>query len=229
MIKEEEISDLLKKKFGRSLPGFENINKKATRRRAKKIINYLKERENRMKNDCQNCDQKKAKKNQWMEVFDTPWNDKPEKKHFCSMECGEEYLYGNHDFKYFDCPSCNRTICEQNPLNGYHIQFRFIDDEQICLSCYEKNILENGVSREKFEDKTIAGMFFSYGNTEAIDQGYEEISDFQNILIKSQKTIDEYCKKALELIDQGFNVINAYESLGIGGGEGYVTMLAKKL
>ena len=229
MIKEEEISDHLKKKYGRSLPGFEILNKDARKKRTKKIINYLNERENRMKIECSNCN-KKAKKNTTVQVFNTPWENSPEEKYFCSFECMNEYLFGDHDFKYFDCPDCGRTICEQNPLNGWHVQYRFDNyGEQICLSCFEKEILENGISREKFEEKTIAGMFFSHGNTEAIDQGYEEISNFQNILIKSQKTVDEYCKKALELIDQGFNVINAYESMGIGGGEGYVTMLAKKL
>ena len=226
---EEEIIDLLKKKHGRSLPGFENINKKAIRRRAKKIINYLEKRGNRMEIECSNCDQK-AKKDIVAQVYETPWESISKEKHFCSFKCMDEYLFGSHDFRYFDCLGCGRTICEQNPMNGWHTQYRFAEDEeQICLSCYEKDILKNGVPREKFENGIIVGMFFSYGNTEAIEKGFEEVFPFNNIFLKSQKTVDEYCKKALELIDQGFQVINAYESMGIGGGEGYVTMLAKKL
>ena len=71
------------------------------------------------------------------------------------------------DFRYFECMACYRTICEQNPRNGWKVQYRvddFEDYEQICLQCYQTELLENGVNREKIENGEIDGMFFNYND-----------------------------------------------------------------
>lgn len=71
-------------------------------------------------------------------------------------------------------------------------------------------------------------MFFSRGNSEAIEAGYEEVEDFTEYFIRTNDSIKRFCDKAIELIDEGYQVVVGYESMAIGGSEGYVTLLAKK-
>ena len=89
--------------------------------------------------------------------------------------------------------------------------------------------MEEGLEfeREKLETGRIPGMFFSCGNTEAREAGYIEVVGFTNYFVGSREAADRFRKKALELIDEGQKVVVAYERLAIGGGEGYVTLLAK--
>lgn len=67
--------------------------------------------------------------------------------------------------------SCDREICEQNPSNGWHIQYRDYDGDRLCLRCYKDLILENGIDREKLEDGKIPGMSFDRGNSAAMECG----------------------------------------------------------
>ena len=128
---------------------------------------------------------------------------------------------------YFWCDSCDREICEQNPSNGWHIQYRDYDDNQVCLRCYKDLILENGVEREKLESGRIPGMFFNYGNTEAIKSGYLEVIGFKNYRVNSHEKAERFIKKALDFMDEGNKVVVGYERLAIDGSEGYVTMMVK--
>jgi len=131
------------------------------------------------------------------------------------------------DFRYFECQKCLRIVCRQSPGNGWHVQVRETEDGEICLRCYEKQLLENGVSREKFENKTLPGMFFSFGNSELLIAGWDGVRGFQNYYVNSQEKIKTICDEAMALIDKGQKVIVAYESMGIGGGEGYVSLFSK--
>ena len=176
---------------------------------------------------CDCCSEKEIKKNNVAIVYNTPWDEEPTEYRFCSEECMENFLYEG-DFAYFYCDSCGREVCEQNPRNGWHTQYRILDEEQVCLKCYQEYIFENGVGREKFENNEIPGMFFSWDNSEAKEAGYEEVMGYQNNHITGQDSAERFCKKAIELIDEGHKVIAAYESMAIGGFEGYVTLLAKK-
>ena len=176
---------------------------------------------------CDNCWENKARDEISAEVYNTPWDNAAVTKVFCSAGCRDVFLY-EPDFAYFWCDGCGRLICEQNPSNGWHTQYRELDDEKICLKCYQEQILENGVERKKFEKNEIPGMFFSWDNTEAKEAGYEEVTGYQNNHITGQDSAERFCKKAIELIDKGYKVIAAYGSMAIGGLEGYVTLLAKK-
>jgi len=178
-----------------------------------------------MERECLNCDRPSDPK-YTVFVYETPWDDIEVEKNFCSKECQEEYLYSG-DFSYFFCDRCMREICTQNPGNGWHIQYRDHGGDTLCLKCYQEVILENGVERDKFEEGRIPGMFFSYGNEEAVEAGYVEVPGFSNFYIHDQSTVDRFCGKALELIDKGQKVIVAYERIAIGGGEGYVTLMTK--
>jgi hypothetical protein len=180
-----------------------------------------------MEEDCILCLDKKARHSQTRCVYDTPWDEQDTEKPFCSEECAEIYLYEG-DFSYFWCQPCERDICEQHPANGWQIQYRMYDDEQICLRCYQGLIFENGVEREKLESGEIPGMFFNYGNPEPKQAGYEEVPGFSDYFINDGDKADRFRKKALELMDGGYKVVIGYERLAIGGSEGYVTLMAKQ-
>jgi hypothetical protein len=168
-----------------------------------------------------------ARESQTRYAFETPWDDDPVVKHFCSDDCGDTSMY-EEPWAYFWCDGCDREICEQNPLNGWHIQYRDYDGDQVCLRCYKDLILENGVERKKIESGKIPGMFFDWGNTLAREAGYGEVPGFKKFLINSQERVDEFRKKALELMDEGEKVVVAYERMAMGGDEGYITMMAKR-
>lgn len=95
----------------------------------------------------------------------------------------------------------------------------------MCLSCYQEFILENGIPKNKFQEGTVPGMFFNSGNPEPKKIGYEEVPEWKNVKVTSASEINN---KALELIGKGYKVIVGYERLSIIGGEGYVTLMAKK-
>lgn len=176
------------------------------------------------------------------ELYDTPWDDTPRiaylhKRIPAALKKDSPFKYidscsellDDHswaDFRYFECVECQRMICEQNPRNGWHTQYRYWgedgDGEQICLRCYEKEVLENGIPREKFENEQLPGMFFSGDNSEPLDAGYEKEGTY---FVGDATPV---CAKALELIDSGHKVVVGYESMAIGGLEGTVSLFYKK-
>jgi endogenous inhibitor of DNA gyrase (YacG/DUF329 family) len=194
--------------------------------RAHRIHDYLLDRQDRLDKDCILCYHKPARRSQTRYVYETPWDGEETEKPFCSEECAEIYLYEG-DFSYFWCEPCGREIREQHPQNGWHIQHRAYHHEQVCLRCYQDLILENGVERQKLEAGKIPGMFFSYGNSEPKETGYKEVSGFTNYFVNTQERIDEFTKKALELMNAGKKVVIGYEQMAYGGSEGYVTLMMK--
>ncbi len=163
------------------------------------------------------------------ELYDTPWDKAPRNVWFCSDECEEAYTRSG-SFDYASCEGCGRDVCQQNPSNGWMWQFRtHADLGEICLRCYEKEILGNGQPRSDFENSRInGGMFFSYGNGEAHNAGFWEVDGYENYFINDSESAHRFNMKALSLVDSGHKVITGYERLAIGGLEGYATMLAKK-
>jgi hypothetical protein len=169
------------------------------------------------------------------EVYDTPW-DKTTRTLWLHNDNEDVMKYGTcaellyrtdyADFRYFDCVVCNRTISMKNRNNGWHEFCREVEDGMICLTCYEKELVEVGVPREAFEKGTIPGMFLDTGD--ARENGFETVAGFEYCHIVSRQDAKEYGRKAMELIDAGYIVLNEYERMAIGGLEGYVTMWAKK-
>lgn len=172
-----------------------------------------------------------------VELWDRPFAEKPRAAYFHKVipvhfnekyhESCKEFIYERGDFNYFDCPNCGRIICEQNPSNGWMTQYREHFGDQICLKCYEEMILENGIDREHFEEGKLNGMFFSGDNHEPLDAGYLIDERVNNKLIRGGNDAKEVCKIALDYIDKGGKVIIGYESMAIGGLEGYVTLFYK--
>ena len=99
------------------------------------------------------------------------------------MRTARPITFTMSDFAYFTCHKCEREICEQNPKQGYHLQYRDYDGQMTCLKCYQDLIIENGVEREKLEEGFIPGMFFSFGNPEPLEAGYREVEGFRNYYI----------------------------------------------
>ncbi|MGH7771438.1 MAG: hypothetical protein ACREQA_04305 [Candidatus Binatia bacterium] len=164
----------------------------------------------------------------WAELYDTPWDQKPREAFFHNQECEEAYCRSG-SFDYIDCESCGGTVCEQNPANGWHVQFRdHADLGYICLRCYETEILTNGQPREDFDSGRIhGGMFFSWDNHEPKDGGFDEVPGFEDYFVNGPETVIRYNRHALSLVDSGHKVVTGYERLAIGGLEGYITMFAK--
>lgn len=131
------------------------------------------------------------------------------------------------DFRFFECCSCLREICEQNPACGHQVQYRTTEDGSlICLQCYMAEIMEFGIPREKFEEEQISGMFLI--DREMKEAGFEKVDQFSNFMINSKMRAEAYCKHALKRIDAGYRIVTSYERLSIMGDEGEVTMWIKK-
>jgi hypothetical protein len=152
-----------------------------------------------------------------VEIFESPFDDKGHLYHVC----GDDDCYTTVDENTFWCSYCGRQV---NESNGMMKQYRFNEcDDQICLKCYEEDVIENGQPREDFEGVNVKGMF-----APAVEKnGYSPVEEFQNYFINDEQSIKTYNKKALDLIDRGCKIVTDYERLSICGGEGYISMWAK--
>jgi hypothetical protein len=98
--------------------------------------------------------------------------------------------------------------------------------EEVCLRCYEESIYDQGLPREEFEVGEIPGMFFNRGDLEK--HGFSLVDGFEDWYAHDEASTKALCDEALRLIDAGYQVAVDYERLGIGGGEGYVSLYARK-
>lgn len=152
---------------------------------------------------------------------------------------GEEY---SKDFRYKICPCCEKTICTQNPLNGWVTQFKADpqadpDDEwaeDICSKCFEEEIIESGISIDQMiETKQIKGSWFSSNQLE--EAGFEKSEDIDYYLVgsgvSSNNPEQNFFNKIKNLKESGVLdnkiVLFDYDSMAIGGFGGYVTMWYK--
>ena len=164
------------------------------------------------------------------ELYDTPWEAQPHEVYLHSDECEQAYIHAD-SFGYRECEVCERTICQQHPGNGWHWQFReHAELGEICLRCYEQEILENGQPRKDFETagRITGGMFFSGDNHEPRNAGFEEVDGFSNYFVPDDRAASRYNARALASIDAGHKVVTGYERMAIGGLEGYITMFARR-
>ena len=203
---------------------------------------------------CWECDRERPKDATYeYELYDTPWDDVGTTAYLCSDEFGhaveteEDRKAGREipdswkwyescddvlkdsgwaDFRYFECVGCYRTICEQNPKNGWHVQYRIEDPEeyeQVCLKCYQDEILENGISRESVENGELSGMFL---DRDCLD-GWDKVLDY--IRIADSETKQEVLDDILAWMDDDYKVVIDYDRMAIGGLEGYISVYRKKI
>jgi hypothetical protein len=161
-----------------------------------------------------------------LEVYENPWGD-PVKIKVHAQPCRErleDTSWG--DFRFFTCEACERMVIRQCPQNGWHSYVRTsAEGEEICLKCYETALFKDGTPRAQFEKGHLDGMFFNRGDAEK--HAFEKVDGFTWQHIQSKAQGERVCKKALELIDAGNTVIVEWESMAIGGLEGYVTLWAR--
>jgi len=169
------------------------------------------------------------------DMWSRPFDSAPEETNFSCYHAYDCMIGGvySKDFRYFTCECCNRTICEQNPSNGWHVQYRIVNEcEQICLKCYEEDLFKNGVDLDEvLEKETIPGMFFNTSDLERegfsilkgmdgvmVGSGYSNYSDPKNFFNKIRGMYEELKDKI---------VIFEYDTMAIGGMGGYVTVYCK--
>jgi hypothetical protein len=172
------------------------------------------------------------------EFYSRPFDKNPESGLYScqfAVDCMKGDVYSK-DFRYFECDQCNRTICEQNPSNGWHVQYRFIGDvEQVCLKCYEEQMFSEGVDLDDvIENKTLEGMFFNTKDLE--NNGFEVVEQFDHCVIGSGRFggyikpehLFDRLKQAKEdgLFNDKIVIIN-YEDMAIGGFGGTVSVWMK--
>jgi hypothetical protein len=197
----------------------------------------MRERKLKEEMQCHECGEPIKGKEDFttLEIYDNPWGEPKEIHLHTENEICEDYgisceqaLYDQQwaDFRYFNCPLCNRIIIRQCPSNGWQSYVRETEDGEVCLRCWEEDIYENGVPREEFEEGQIPGMFYNRGDLES--HGYEPVPGFDNFPITSGFNARAFCDAAIRVIDEGFLVAVDYERMAIGGLEGYVTLWAKK-
>lgn len=170
------------------------------------------------------------------ELYSRPFDKNPDGDlyscHF-AVDCVKGDVYSK-DFAYFECEECNRTICQQNPSNGWHIQYRHTDGGMICLQCYEKDQFENGVDIDEIiKGQRLDGMFFN--DSELKENGFVKLENLDGRSIGMGRVsthsvsgffYDLQAEKDKGTFDDKI-VIISYEDMAIGGLGGSVSIWVK--
>ena len=184
--------------------------------------------------ECYECGEtfKKREKRKILKVYDDPFALKPRT---VAVHIDNDDGHGDcfdrmfdtswSDFRYFTCDSCNRIVARQRADNGWRSHVKIIDDEEICIDCYQKSRLENGDPLEAF-DGHIPGDFYNSSDISA--HKWTLVSGFSNVHITGRESVQRFCDKAKELIRDKFKVLVDHDSMAYGGIEGYVSLYCKR-
>ncbi len=177
-----------------------------------------------------------------IEVYDSPWDEEPtiiwthdsERRPVpYAQSCTEAIEDSNlTDFHYFMCEgACGRTVIARCPQNGWNSYVRIIDEcEQWCLACVEATLKEEGIAgfprelEKLFDYGRMFGMFFNESELEGEGWSATKYRTF----VTGEESAMRLAEEAERLHDQGRLIIIGYESLAIGGSEGYVTLFSKE-
>lgn len=178
-----------------------------------------------------------------VEVYDDPWATEPDiiwchdserrpVPYDVAPSCMGAIESGHlTDFHYFMCDACYRTVIVRCPRNGWHSYARIINEcEQWCLACVEDTLRAEGIAgfpaelEELFESGRLFGMFFNDGDLEGDGWAATGYRTFVN----NEESAIALATKVRRLHGEGRLVIIGYESLAIGGSEGYVTLFSKE-
>jgi len=182
--------------------------------------------------ECHTCGEKIKRGQEFEElaIYDDPFLNKPST---VRVHTGNDDGHGDcldkmtdtswADFRYFVCEDCGRIIIGQCPSNGWRSYIKERDGQQICIRCYQDDILKNGHNEKDFEDGHIPGDFFNESDLKKHCWGEER----SHTHICGEKDAKSFCDLALTLIDEGKKVLVDYDAMGIGNSEGYVSLWAK--
>lgn len=183
---------------------------------------------------CAECGEKfkRGEAKQVVEVYDDPWAVKPRIIAVHSDYTGDDDKdsYGTcldkltdtswADFRYRVCEDCGRMVISQCPSNGWRSYFK----GEICVKCYQGQVLKDGHGSSSFLLGKIPGDFFNKEEIGANDWAPVPGGD---CFINGSASSERFCDLALKLINDGQKVLVDYGAMGIGGGEGYVTLYCK--
>jgi hypothetical protein len=184
--------------------------------------------------ECHECGEKFKKNQEFQElaIYDDPWLTKPStvRVHVGNDDGNGDCLdkltdTGWADFRYFVCEDCERMIISQCPSNGWRSYYKIRDGQQVCIKCYQDEILKNGIPGAEFADGHIPGDFFNESDLKAAK--WHAVEGFDYCHIAGEANAKSFCNKALELIKAKKKVLVDYRSMGIGGSEGNVSLYTK--
>jgi hypothetical protein len=169
------------------------------------------------------------------EMWSRPFDNIPKDCHFScyyAYDCYIGRIYSK-DFAYFDCECCGRTICEQNPSNGWMTQFRIVNEcEYICLKCYEEDLFKNGIDLDEvLRTETIPGMFFNTSDLTKND--FYVFNNMGGVLVGSGYSSSQSPDVFFNTLRENYEelkdkiVIFEYDTMAIGGMGGYITVWTK--
>jgi len=72
----------------------------------------------------------------------------------------------------------------------------------------------------------IPGDFF--GRDDVIEHGWTPAEGYQGFFLRGASRVREFCETALALLAAGKKVLIDYDSIAIGGSEGYVSLYTKE-
>jgi hypothetical protein len=185
--------------------------------------------------ECHQCNEKfkKGDRKTRLDVYDDPWATEP-----CQVAvhtANDKDGYGDcldkltdsswSEWNYQECPVCERTIIYRCLDNGWRTYFKIIEGEEICVKCYQNMTLEHGEPLEKFKDGKIPGDFYSPSDLNA--HGWTLVPGYSGNHISNKESIKRFAGHAVELISEDYKILVDYDSMGIGGQEGYVSLYVK--
>ena len=230
MITLNEIIQKLERRQGPELPGLGGLVATATLKRAEKIHAYLAKRDNFLDQTCEECCEKRARKDLTLTVYDSPWDGPEDAKviGFCSEECEQEHRdhAGDGSFRYQYCDRCGRNIIERCPSNGWREYFR-VDGEEcehVCMKCWQERYLKTGLRRSELRNGSELATDF-YNHSELEEHGWKQHESRR--FVRSRKDADALLAECRSLKKQGLNVLLDTQSMAIGGLEGFINIYTK--
>ena len=163
--------------------------------------------------------------------YHSPFDDEEKRSGFSyCMSCLDQGS-NDPDGELFRCDGCEREIASDN---GRMLHYRILNEcELVCLKCLEDDLKAGGIAaidddgllERVFAGDSLFGMFFDVGELEA--EGWTVDPDYDDALMSSERapTLGARCREHHE---NGLAFIIGYESLGLVGGEGYVTLYTKE-
>lgn len=127
------------------------------------------------------------------------------------------------NFRLFTCGNCGRLVSRQCNSDGHRSYVKIVNGEEICVACYHKDVLQNGMSVD-FSDG-IPGDFFNPADIEAY--GWEPVNHIQNYHVKHPTTIDQVKKTAADLAAKERLILIDYDDMATTYTEGFISMFSK--
>jgi hypothetical protein len=168
-----------------------------------------------------------------LDVFDDPWAAGPRT---IAVHADNDPDYKNHgscldkltdtswaDFRYFSCDACGRLVARQCNYNGWRSYVHSTEDGEICIACYQEDILTNGHDETALKGPGVPGDFFSTGEPE--DRGWTR--ELEGVFVNGGKSAADFLVRINNYKARGSKVLINYSTVAYGGSEGYVDRYTK--